>query len=319
MHLITKQKQLIQLCLLLFMLLPAACSKEGDVTEEEEPPGRKHSPYLTRVFEYLPAPGQFVNKLPEYTKGDTPETMAKKAEEKIAGDKGGLISLGGFGGYVIVGFDHTIDNVAGKADFTVLGNAYAGNSEPGIVMVSADVNQNGQPDDTWYELAGSEYQNEKTLHNYTITYDRPDENKTPVPHASLTYVTDATYIRWTTNGDDEGYLYKTVYHQQSYYPQWINNNQLQFSGTKLPDNHTVDNDLYTLHSYDWGYADNVPNNDARAQFDIDWAIDTNGKKVHLSGIDFVKIYTGVNQFNGRIGESSTEVSGVIDLHLAGKQ
>lgn len=35
-----------------------------------------------------------------------------------------MISLGGFGGYVVVGFDHTITNVTGKRDFRVLGNAF---------------------------------------------------------------------------------------------------------------------------------------------------------------------------------------------------
>ena len=316
----TKQRQLFQFFFLLFfILLPVGCSSEGDVTDEGEGPGIKHSPYLTHVFEYMPAPGQFVNKLPEYKEGDTFETMAKKAEEKIAGDRGGLISLGGFGGYVVVGFDHTIENVPGKADFAVLGNAYAGNSEPGIVMVSADINKNGKPDDPWYELAGSEHDNEKTIQNYEITYYRPDENKTPVPHPSLFYVTDAAYIKWTANVNGEGYVYKTTFHQQSYYPQWIDSDKMQFIGTRLPDNNTVDNDTYTLHSYDWGYADNMPNNSSGAQFDIDWAVDTNRKKVHLDGIDFVKIYTGVNQFNGRIGESSTEVSGVIDLHLLQQQ
>ncbi len=31
-----------------------------------------------------------------------------------------MISLGGFGGYVVVGFDHTITNVTGKRDFGYL-------------------------------------------------------------------------------------------------------------------------------------------------------------------------------------------------------
>ena len=35
----------------------------------------------------------------------------------------------------------------------------------------------------------------------------------------------------------------------------------------------------------------------------------------LPGVDFVKIYTGVHQVNGWLGECSTEVMGVEDLHL----
>ena len=49
--------------------------------------------------------------------------------------------------------------------------------------------------------------------------------------------------------------------------------------------------------------------------DIDWAVDANGNKVHLPGVDFIKIYTGVNQENGWLGECSTEVKGVEDLHI----
>lgn len=61
-----------------------------------------------------------------------------------------MISLGGFGGYVVVGFDHTIANVVGKRDFRVLGNAFysadnpdinapeGGSCEPGVVMVAYD-------------------------------------------------------------------------------------------------------------------------------------------------------------------------------------
>ena len=40
------------------------------------------SPYISRVFEYRPAPGQFVNELPYYDEGDTAEDMARKAEER---------------------------------------------------------------------------------------------------------------------------------------------------------------------------------------------------------------------------------------------
>lgn len=314
MSFIRKQKTIILSVFLFTALLTVSCSKEEEGDRGGDPSG-KHTPYITRVFEYRPAPGQFVNKLPEYESGDTHETMAKKAEGAISGNKGGLISLGGFGGYVVVGFDHTIENVAGKTDFSVSGNAYAGNSEPGIVMVSVDSNKNGKPDDEWYELAGSEYKNEETLRDYQITYYKPDENKIPVPHETLSYVTDKSYIRWSTNGHGDGYLYKTEFHTQSYYPRWINEDELRFSGSRLPDNQTIENNIYTLFVYDWGYADNVSNNDSKAQFDIDWAVNEEGNKVHLPGIDFIKIYTGVHQFNGSIGESSTEVTGIVDLNL----
>lgn len=57
--------------------------------------------------------GQFVNQLPEYKEGDTQEDMNRKVLEAIGNNKMGMVSLGGFGGYIVVGFDHTIENKSG--------------------------------------------------------------------------------------------------------------------------------------------------------------------------------------------------------------
>ncbi|MDM8269716.1 cell surface protein [Barnesiella viscericola] len=288
-----------------------------------------YSPYITRVHEYRPAPGQFVNELPEYSEGDTEESMRQKAEDCLAYNAGTMVTLGGYGGYIVVGFDHTIVNRPGEYDFKVLGNAFystgaaggsGGSSEPGIVMVSADVNGNGIPDDAWYELAGSEYQKPSTIKNYEITYYRPDEAKTPVPGTDPS-ITDSTYVRWTDNQGGEGYLSKLTYHKQAYYPQWLSGETLSFRGTRLADNavdESGNGSYYVLYAYDWGYADNHPNDSEKSNFNIDWAVDAEGNPVNLSGIDFVKIYTGVNQFNGWLGECSTEVAGVTDLHIEEK-
>ncbi len=277
-----------------------------------------YSPYIARVYEYRPAPGQFVNVLPKYEEGDTEETMRQKAEDCLAYNAGSMISLGGYGGYVVVGFDHTIVNRPGEYDFKVLGNATQGGSEPGIVMVSVDVNGNGMPDDEWYELAGSEYYKETTVKGYEITYYRSDEDKTPEP-GSTSAITDVTYQYWTDNQGGSGYISRVTFHKQPYYPQWLPYESLTFEGARLADNavdESGNGSYYVLNSYDWGYADNYPNNNEKISFNIDWAVDDKGNPVSLSGIDFVKIYTGVNQFNGWIGECSTEVAGVTDLHIA---
>lgn len=81
----------------------------------------EYSPYLSKVYDFCPAPGQFVNTMPEYEEGDTKETILKKVEENISGTNDVMISLGGYGGYVIFGFDHTVINVKGKKDFMILG------------------------------------------------------------------------------------------------------------------------------------------------------------------------------------------------------
>ncbi len=257
------------------------------------------SPYIEKVYEYCPAPGQFVNKLPTYIEGDNAEILAQKATNCIANTANGtIISLGSWGGFVIVGFDHTILNTAGY-DFKIVGNAFIGNAEPGIVMVSADENENGLPDDAWFEIAGSAHNDAQK--NYAITYFRPEIG--------------VDSILWRDSNGKQGFIKKNGFNTQNYFPQWLNADSLTFTGTRLPSNaiEQVPN-YFVLTPFEFGYADNQSyNNDAG--IDIDWAIDSVGNNVNLSGIDFIKIYTGVFQNSGNIGECSTEIAAIIDLNL----
>ncbi len=89
---------------------------------------------------------------------------------------------------------------------------------------------------------------------------------------------------------------------------WIEEEQLVFTGTCLPQNgiNQGTDKNFVLPSFTYGYADNYPNDAAEAGIDIDWAVDKNGKPANLPGVDFIKIYTGVNQENGWLGENSTD-------------
>lgn len=295
---------------------------------------KNYSPYITSIPGYKPAPGQFVNELPKYEEGDTQRAINQKVLEAIGYNTRGMITLGGYGGYVICGFDHTIVNVPGQYDLKILGNAFhananpnpeapeeGGSCEPGIVMVAYDRNKNGIADtDEWYELAGSEYTKETTLKNYQITYYRPDEYHEPVeaPEDEQSWNTDAEYIAWQDNRSMQGFIPKNIYHRQDYYPKWLEENELSFKGTLLPNNakdESGEGKYWVLYAYPWGYADNGLNVDETSNFNIEWAVDAEGNPVHLPGIDFVKIYTGVNQYCGWLGETSTEVMGINDLHL----
>lgn len=284
------------------------------------------SKYISKVFDFRPAVGQFTNEIPEYELGNTEADMLKKVNGYLVGSNPSMVSLGGYGGYVVFGFDHTIPNLEGR-DFKVLGNAFFGNSandprsgncEPGIIMVAYDKNKNGKPDDDeWYEIAGSEYFKNETLKNYNITYFKPDENKTPVP-GNDSWQTDVEYIKWQDNIGNAGFKTKMAFHTQSYYPLWLSGASYSFSGTRLKDNYydqSGTGNYWVGKSYDFGYADNAPNNDEASNIDISWAVDQNGKYVRLPGIDFVKVYTGVNQEAGWLGEVSTEVAGAYDLHF----
>ena len=289
----------------------------------------EYSAYISKVYDYNPAPGQFVNTMPEYIEGDTKADMIKKVEENISGTNDVMITLGGFGGNVVFGFDHTVINVKGKKDFCIYGNAFysdvdeykekkGGSCEPGIVMVSFDKNQNGKPDDEWYELAGSEYYKPETIKNYSITYNRPDPNHTPVPNMPSQW-NDVEYIHWTDNQGEDGYLAHNFFHSQEYYPGWVSEDQLNFDGTRIMDNGKDESGIgayYVLYSYPWGYVDNHPNQYTDLiSFNIDWAVDSYGNHVDLPGVDFIKVYSAVRQQCGRIGETSTEITRARDLHI----
>ncbi|CAH0149706.1 cell surface protein [Chryseobacterium sp. Bi04] len=285
-----------------------------------------YSKYIAEVFEYRPAPGQFMNKIPEYEPGNTAENMLQKARESLIGSSFQEISLGGFGGYVVFGFDHTIPNLNGR-DFKILGNAFFGNTaadprsgscEPGIIVVAYDRNKNGKPDDNeWYEIAGSEHFKNTTVKDYSITYFKPAENKPPVS-GSLGWQVDTEYIKWQDNLGNNGFKTKNMFHLQSYYPLWFSDASYSFTGTKLKDNYydqSGTGSYWVGKSYEFGYADNAPNKDDASNIDISWAVDRNGRYVKLPGIDFVKVYTGINQEAGWVGEVSTEVSGAYDLYF----
>ena len=280
-----------------------------------------------KVYEYTPAPGQFINELK--TGGfdgtqTTPQAAVAYAESRMSqtydnGDPNPVwVSLGGFGGYIVVGFDHSIDN-SGDYDLGILGNSFNGSSEPGIVWVMQDENGNGLPDDNWYELAGSETGKAETLQNYSVTYYRPTGTGMPV--------------QWTDSQGNSGEIdYLKTYHSQDYYyPLWIGPDSYTLTGTclKARNYDASGKGAYWVNPhYDWGYVDNWSpvdrhvsgsssgdnaNAEANANhFKICNAIDFEGKPVDLKFVDFVKVQAGVNAKSGWLGEISTEVLGFFD-------
>ena len=324
--------------ILLLLLVMAVFSAHGE-----------NKPYITKIYDFMPAPGQFINNIPYVEEPVSKDSILTLVSECICGYvkpngkivvADAMISLGSFGGYVVFGFDHPVVNVKGEYDLQIFGNAMqsntrpsllGGSSESGIVMVSRDVNGNGIPDDPWYELAGSEHNHPKTQKNFTITYYKPDDSQFG-PLGMNQY--HDQYIRWTCNSVDsiqEGYIRKNYFHTQSYWPSWVEGETMTFEGTKLrcnAQNFSATADDWHLYFFDWGYVDNRPdewygykNNatniaaeELNKGFKLDWAVDDDGNSVELKKIDFVKVYNAMLQDCGWLGETSTEVCGAIDLH-----
>ena len=271
------------------------------------------SPFATKVFEYTPAPGQFINN--RVSSGfDGSESTAQAACEYARRrlEKRQFVSLGGFGGYIVAGFGHKVTN-SGGYDLAMAGNPFEGSSEPGIVWVMQDKNGNGEPDDTWYELAGSESENEETLREYSVTYHKPSGAKQP--------------IRWEDSLGESGEIAHLAAHSHdSYYPAWIDSESYTLHGTRLAPRTHFNGSIWIQEGFAWGYVDNENTTDLWRgtgkfaglefnRFRISDAVTADGKAANLPHIDFVKIQTALNSQSGGLGENSTEVFAICDYLL----
>lgn len=263
-----------------------------------------------KVYEYMPAPGQFINEDKSGFEGVTTEEQARLyAEKRLSESK--YLSLGGWGGYVVVGFDHSIENSGGN-DFSIAGNMFDDSSEAGIVWVMQDTNGNGLPDDEWYELKGSEWGTENHTQHYAVTYYR-------TAGAGMS-------VQWHDNQGEQGRITRNTTHtHEYYYPTWIDAMSYTLCGSRLAHNTTIDSSgKYTNNPYAWGYADNngsdadtTPSagNAVKCYFKISNAVNVDGSAADLQYIDFIKVQSAVNYVAGPLGEVSTEVLGIEDENL----
>lgn len=282
--------------LLTFAVLATALTSAAQTLPQNGEAGK----YLYQVDEYKPAPGQFTNALPQATAEDTPATIAQRLTEAYQSNHNTMITLGAWGGYVTFRFDHSVYNTDG-ADIYIGGNAFTNSAEPGIVMVAQDADHDGQPDE-WFELAGScDTAAVKPVYNYSLTY----------------YYDPMQNVRWADNQGNTGTVDRNSFHQQEYFPLWLASaDSITFTGTRLPDNVAKNGNTFILPAYDWGYTDNKANSDSVANsFDISNAVDSNRNPVALKYVDFVRVYSAMNQKAGWLGETSTEFTGAEDCHL----
>ena len=280
------------------LLVVGGCAQFDDRggKEDTEPKDLEYE-----VVEFLPAPGQFVN---EGYKATTMAEACAYAQGRFMSRH--FVSLGGFGGYIVVKFKTPILNSENGYDFGIYSNTFNGSSEPGIVWVAYDANGNGVADDGWQELYGSEsVMKNNVQRNYSITYSRTD---------------DETKIAWHDNKGESGIIERNSMHPQDYFPAWVTEQEYTLSGTLLPDNSEWSeiNQEWVLHAFEWGYADNFSAidlaEDRANRFRILDAHDATGEANILPQIDFVKVQSATNKIHTAIGEVSTEVLGFVSYN-----
>ena len=284
----------------------SACSKDS-LVDPVIVKSANQSAYATRIFDYQYGPGQHASLISASEKGNS-----FIGEPWLNGKS--YTSLGGWGGYVIAGFDHAINNTNGPDIALYTQPSVA--SEPGVVYVMADTNNDGLPNDgEWYEIKGSEYNHKETIHNYQVTYYQPGTSG---------------FVTWKDNQGKSGTLIPEFGTGSWWWAGYGEKSSVTFSGERLPDayfNSSVDpnSPLWVVRTglFNFGYAECYFNNDYNANLkanflDISSAVDANGLPANLKSIHFIKVQSSVFQVAGWLNEVSTEVSGAADIHLLDK-
>lgn len=259
------------------------------------------TPFATQVLDYAPGDGLFVND-PNFN--DPARALgAPIGGGTLMADSSKLVTLGGFGGTLTLGFDHTVmDDPANHLglDFIVFGNAIWISNNPlsrwaeaAVIEISLDDNGNGIADDQWYLIPGSDItdpQNQKLYGFYLLPddpYAQPPLNN-PLMDGAEAWWGYADMAPVLKRGDLDG-------------------------DNKVDDPHVSDEAFYTVPDDPRTVGIDAGSGGGDA-FDIAWAIDpVTGQPAGLPGFDFIRITTGVWSFDNWFGEVSAEIGGVADV------
>ncbi|GAB5496842.1 MAG: hypothetical protein Phyf2KO_19220 [Phycisphaerales bacterium] len=254
-------------------------------------PTTRADEFATKVIAYNPAPGQFVND-PNFNDPDD-ALGPPSGTGKLSGNNTSVVTLGGYGGSITLGFDFHIYDHPGNPhgmDCIIYGNAFyvQGNpdnrwAEAALIEISLDTNNNGLADDAWYTIPGSSLSPPITP-PLPSAFDGPVLVNTTGTTAEAFYgYADMSPTLLLGDTDSDGIVEDPSMLPEDFY-------------TNPDDPMTTDID---------------PGSGGGDAFDIAWAINpTTGAPANLGGFDFLRITTAVDNTNGSLGEVSTEIDAV---------
>lgn len=303
--------------------------------------------FASVVVDYLPAPGQFVNNplFNDPSRGLGPPIGGGTTTP----DNTKLVTLGGFGGSITLGFDETVldDPLNPRGlDAIVFSNAtwVAGDptrrfAEAATIEISRDVNGNGIADDSWFVVRSS-----------SLPAAPADAQRAQMWDASGATLTPPEDVRWYPNAaffPKIGASYETSAFEapvefagsvldhpggagavlEAYFGYAELSPTLLLGDLSGADGGVFDNSLADLEddaAIDPGIFYTTPDDpfvvgiDSGSgggdAFDIAWAVDpATGASANLDGFDFIRITTAIDAINAPFGEKSAEVAAVSDV------
>ncbi len=251
----------------------------------------KNSPFASSVISFSPAPGQFFND-PQYNDPDKALGRPYGGTNPYVPDNSSIVSLGGFGGFITLAFDHEVINNPDGPDFIVYGNAmYAPYPirwiQPGIVEISRD-------NVSWYLIAGSSLEGSPG----SPAYARVEKYYAETGQTMSAYKLPSTLA---DNIADNKYLIWGYANLSPVLALPSGADPLVFYTT--PDN-----------PFNIGIDPGTGGGDA---FDIEWAVDPiTGEKAHLAGFRYIRITTAIDAQHGNgLGEYRTNIDAVADIGI----
>lgn len=283
--------------------------------------------FASAVVSYSPACGQFVNNA-NYN-NPSRALGPPAAGGTLTGDNTKVVSLGGFGGSIILKFDETvIDDPCNPfgLDAIIFGNAFwvAGNAnrrwaEGAVIEISLDANSNGLADDGWFVIPGSH----GPLPVEAQTWD--NNSGTSTPPANLAWYPPGAPPMFSTSTFALPAIFDTQVLQN---PNGLGatlegvRGYADCSPTLLLGDTNADNivDAPTMGAGEFYTSPDNPfvvgltlGSGGGDAFDIAWAIESlTGAPAGLRGFDFIRISNGVNFIAGPQGEISPEITAVAD-------
>jgi hypothetical protein len=289
-------------------------------------------PFASIVFDYSPAPGQFVNH-PAFN--DPTKALGPPVGlGTIDGNDHDVVTLGGFGGSITLGFERTIwDDPANflGLDAIVFGNAFWVDNNPNRrwaeaaqIEISRDVNGNGEPDDPWYLIPGSHILDPAAQYA-SQTWD-DDTRDDAFPPANGAWIPPGSSGSWLTsayllppavfnvvvlpNPNGPSATIEGVFGYADLSPTAVLGD---LDGDNLADDETLSPDRFYAAPDDPLAVGITPGSGGGDAFDIAWAIDPlTNQPADLEAFDFIRLTTAVNFVAGLVGEKSAEIDAVAD-------